>query len=60
MTWPPDIRNWILASLAVYALSFALSLIARVPYERAIVASALAAILVFTGLLFRSKGRREK
>ncbi|MGA9843070.1 MAG: hypothetical protein WBQ25_12210 [Nitrososphaeraceae archaeon] len=60
MNWPPDIKNWILASIVAFAISYVVSLIAHVPYERAIVASALAATLVFTGLFFRSKGRREK
>lgn len=60
MNWPHEIKNWTFASVAAFILSFIISLLVHVPKERAIVGSALAAILVFSGLLFRFKGRQEK
>jgi hypothetical protein len=60
MKWPRDIKNWTWASIAAFAISFTISLIAHVPKERAIVGSTLAAILVFSGFFFRFKGRQEK
>ena len=60
MKWPHDIKNWTWASIAAFAISFTMSLIAHVPKERAIVGSTLAAILVFSGFFFRFKGRQEK
>jgi hypothetical protein len=53
-------KNWTWASIAAFAISFTISLIAHVPKERAIVGSTLAAILVFSGFFFRFKGRQEK
>ena len=43
MNWPHDTKNWTLASIAAFAISFTISLVAHVPKERAIVGSALAA-----------------
>lgn len=60
MNWPHEIKNWTLASIAAFIISFMISLIAHVPKERAVVGSALAAILVFSGHLFRFKGRQGK
>ena len=60
MNWPHDTKNWTLASIATFAISFIISLVAHVPKERAIVGSALAPILVFSGFFFRFKGRQEK
>lgn len=60
MNWHHNTKNWTLASIAAFAISFTISLVAHVPKERAIVGSALAAILVFSGFFFRFKGRQEK
>ena len=39
MNWPHDTKNWTLASIAAFAISFTISLVAHVPKERAIVVS---------------------
>jgi hypothetical protein len=55
------VREWLPLASAAAAISFIVAFIMRVPLEQTLVASALAAILVFSGLLFRSFGKdREK
>ena len=39
------------------AITFVIAFVMRIPQEQTIAASALAAIIVFSGLLFRSFGR---
>ena len=39
------------------AITFVITFVVRIPQEQTIAASALAAIIVFSGLLFRSYGR---
>ena len=54
------IKIWLPLSLAAAAISFILiSLLTSIPVERAIVGSLLAAILVFSGMFFRSFGRKN-
>ncbi len=54
------IKTWLPLSLAAGVISFLLiSLLAAIPLERAIVGSALTAILVFSGMLFRSFGKEK-
>jgi hypothetical protein len=48
-------------SLAAAAITFVIAFIIHAPQQQTIAASALAAIMVFSGFLFRSFGRdREK
>ena len=54
------IKTWLPLSLAAGVITFLLiSLLAAIPLERAIVGSALTAILVFSGMLFRSFGKEK-
>jgi hypothetical protein len=55
------VRQWLPSASAAAAVSFIVAFVMRIPLEQIIVASALAAIIVFSGLLFRSFGKdREK
>jgi hypothetical protein len=54
------IKIWLPISLAAGAITFLMiSILASIPLERAIVGSALTAILVFSGMLFRSFGKEK-
>lgn len=54
------IKTWLPLSLAAGAITFLLiSILTSVPLERAIVGSALTAILVFSGMFFRSFGKEK-
>jgi hypothetical protein len=54
------IKTWLPLSLVAGAITFLMiSVLTSIPVERAIVASALTAILVFSGALFRSFGKEK-
>jgi hypothetical protein len=54
------IKTWLPLSLAAGAITFLLiSVLTTIPAERAIVGSALTAILVFSGMFFRSFGKEK-
>ena len=54
------IKTWLPISLAAGVITFLMiSILASIPLERAIVGSALTAILVFSGMLFRSFGKEK-
>jgi hypothetical protein len=54
------IKTWLPLSVAVGAVTFLMiSILTSIPLERAIVGSALTAILVFSGMLFRSFGKEK-
>jgi hypothetical protein len=44
-------------SVIAAAITFVIAFVMRIPQEQTIAASALAAIIVFSGLLFRSYGK---
>ncbi len=55
------VRVWMPLSLAAAAITFVIAFIIHAPQQQTIAASALAAIMVFSGFLFRSFGTdREK
>jgi hypothetical protein len=55
------VRVWIPLAAIAAAITFAIALVMHIPQEKAVSASALAAIMVFSGFLFRSFGRdRDK
>jgi hypothetical protein len=51
------VRVWMPMSAMAAAFTFVIAFIMRVPQEQTIAASALAAAMVFSGLLFRSFGK---
>ncbi len=51
------IRRWIPFAAVSAAIVFVIALILSLPPDRTIVASALAAIMVFSGFFFRSYGK---
>ena len=51
------VRVWMPMSAMAAAFTFVIAFIMRVPQEQTIAASALAAAIVFSGLLFRSFGK---
>jgi hypothetical protein len=54
------IKAWIALSLGAGIIAFLMiSLFTSIPLERAFVGSALTAILVFSGMLFRSFGKEK-
>ncbi|HEY7108481.1 MAG TPA: hypothetical protein VH415_03540 [Nitrososphaeraceae archaeon] len=53
------VRVWMPLAAAAAAISFVISFVIGVPPQQAITATALAAILVFSGLLFSSFGRNK-
>ena len=54
------IKTWLPLSLAAGAITFMMiSIFTSIPFERALVGSALTAILVFSGILFRSFGKEK-
>jgi TRAP-type uncharacterized transport system fused permease subunit len=50
---------WMPMAAVAAAIAFVIAFVMRIPQEQTIAASALAAIIVFSGLLFRSY-RRDK
>ena len=55
------VRVWVPLAAIAAAITFVIAFVMRIPQEQTISASALAAIMVFSGFLFRSFGRdREK
>jgi hypothetical protein len=54
------IKTWLPLGLASGAITFMMiSILTAIPLERALVGSVLAAILVFSGILFRSFGKEK-
>ena len=51
------VRVWMPMSAMAAAFTFVIAFIMRAPQEQTIAASALAAAIVFSGLLFRSFGK---
>ena len=51
---------WMPMAAVAAAITFVIAFVMRIPQEQTIAASALAAIIVFSGLLFRSYGREKK
>ena len=51
------VRNWAPLAAVAAGIVFVLSFVLGLPPERTVVASALAAIMVFSGFLFRSFGK---
>ena len=51
------VRVWMPMSAMAAAFTFVIAFIMRVPQEQTIAASAIAAAIVFSGLLFRSFGK---
>ena len=60
---PPEDRSsnavkvWMPLSVISAAITFVIAFVMRIPQEQTIAASALAAIIVFSGLLLRSYGK---
>ena len=48
---------WMPLSAVAAAITFVIAFVMRIPQEQTIAASALAAIMIFSGFLFRSFGR---
>jgi hypothetical protein len=55
------VRVWMPLSIISAAITFVIAFVMRIPQEQTIAASALAAIIVFSGLLLRSysKGKAK-
>ncbi|HEU4822420.1 MAG TPA: hypothetical protein VFS97_03255 [Nitrososphaeraceae archaeon] len=51
------VRVWMPLSVISAAITFVIAFVIRIPQEQTIAASALAAIIVFSGLLLRSYGK---
>jgi hypothetical protein len=51
------VRVWMPMAAVAAAITFVIAFVMRIPQGQTIAASALAAIIVFSGLLFRSYGR---
>jgi hypothetical protein len=51
------VRVWMPLSVIAAAITFVIAFVMRIPQEQTIAASALATIIVFSGLLFRSYGK---
>jgi hypothetical protein len=51
------VRVWMPMAAVAAAITFIIAFVVRIPQEQTIAASAIAAIIVFSGLLFRSFGR---
>jgi hypothetical protein len=48
---------WMPMAAVAAAITFVIAFVMRIPQQQTIAASALAAIIVFSGLLFRSYGK---
>jgi hypothetical protein len=54
------IKTWLPLSVAAGAITFLImTFLTTIPLERALVGSALTAILIFSGMLFRSFGKEK-
>jgi hypothetical protein len=51
------VRVWMPMAAVAAAITFVIAFVMRTPQQQTIAASALAAIIVFSGLLFRSYGK---
>jgi FtsH-binding integral membrane protein len=51
------VRVWMSMAAIAAAITFVIAFVMRIPQEQTIAASAIAAAIVFSGLLFRSYGR---
>jgi hypothetical protein len=51
------IKTWIPLAIVAAGIVFVIAFLLNLPLDRTIVASALAAIMVFSGFFFRSFGR---
>jgi hypothetical protein len=51
------VRVWMPLAVVAAAIAFVIAFVMRVPQEQTILAAGLAAIIVFSGLLFRSFGK---
>jgi hypothetical protein len=51
------VRVWIPMAAVAAAITFVIAFVMRIPQQQTIAVSALAAVIVFSGLLFRSYGR---
>jgi TRAP-type uncharacterized transport system fused permease subunit len=54
------VRIWMPMAAVAAAITFVIAFVMRIPQGQTIAASVLAAIIVFSGLLFRSYGREKK
>jgi hypothetical protein len=54
------VRVWMPLAAVAAAITFVLAFVMRIPQEQTITASALAAIMVFSGFLFRSSFGRDR
>ena len=50
------VRVWMPMAAVAAAITFVIAFVMRIPQQQTIAASALAAVIVFSGLLFRSYG----
>lgn len=53
------VRVWMPMAAIAAAITFVIAFVMRIPQEQTIAASALAAAIVFSGLLFRSFGKAK-
>ena len=51
------VRVWMPLSAVAAAITFVIAFVMRIPQEQTIAASALAAIMIFSGLFFTSFGK---
>lgn len=51
------VRNWVPLAAVAAGIVFVVSFVSGLPPDRTIVASALAAVMVFSGFFFRSFGK---
>ena len=54
------VRVWMPLGAVAAAITFVIAFVMRIPQEQTIAASALAAIMVFSGLFFRSFGKDKE
>jgi TRAP-type uncharacterized transport system fused permease subunit len=54
------VRIWMPMAAVAAAITFVIAFVMRIPQGQTIAASVLAAIIVFSSLLFRSYGREKK
>jgi hypothetical protein len=54
------VRVWMPLAAAAAAITFLIAFVMRIPQEQTIAASALAAIMVFSGFFFRSFGKDKE
>ncbi|HZC48940.1 MAG TPA: hypothetical protein VE244_07780 [Nitrososphaeraceae archaeon] len=54
------VRVWMPLGAVAAAITFVIAFVMRIPQEQTIAASALAAIMVFSGFFFRSFGKDKE